>query len=192
MAKDDKPKDLMGYEALQQEALRGVIRAALARVAGPRGLPGDHHFYISFRSGAPGVSIPTELRVRYPEEMTIVLQNQFWDLKPGEAGFSVTLQFGGQPKSLSIPYAAVTRFYDPSVHYLLQFSPPAPVRAGGPVAVAPATPEGAATLKAPAARPAIARTETPRPEPAQGDRGKSETPKAVGPKIVSLDQFRKK
>jgi hypothetical protein len=72
MAKDEKPKDLMGYETLQQEALRGVIKAALARVAPPRGLPGEHHFYISFRTAAPGVSIPSDLAARYPDEMTIV------------------------------------------------------------------------------------------------------------------------
>ncbi|MDQ2861839.1 MAG: ClpXP protease specificity-enhancing factor SspB [Pseudomonadota bacterium] len=157
MAKDDKPKDLMGYEALQQDALRGVIRAALTKAASPRGLPGDHHFYISFRTTAPEVSGPDDLLGRYPEEMTIVLQNQYWDLKAGESAFSVTLQFGGQPKSLSIPYAAVTRFYDPSVQYLLQFNP---------AQNAPAPPALAA----------------PQPKPASDD----------GPKIVSLDQFRKK
>jgi hypothetical protein len=192
MAKDEKPKDLMGYEALQQDALRGVIRAALARAAGPRGLPGEHHFYISFRSGAVGVVIPPELKARYPEEMTIVLQNQFWDLKPAETSFSVTLQFGGQPKSLNIPYAAVTRFYDPSVHYLLQFTPPPQVRAAGPVAVAPAPAppaqgSAATPIKTPPARPAAARI-----EPAKSDPARPEPAKAEGPKIVSLDQFRKK
>ena len=121
MAKDELT-DQIGYEALQQEALRGVIRAALATAAGPNGLPGEHHFYISFRTQAPGVAIPEELRSRYPEDMTIVLQNQFWDLNPGAEAFSVTLQFSGQPKSLFIPYAAVTRFYDPSVRYMLQFA----------------------------------------------------------------------
>ncbi|MDQ2765288.1 MAG: ClpXP protease specificity-enhancing factor SspB [Pseudomonadota bacterium] len=154
MAKDDKPRDLMGYEAMQQDALRGLVRAALARAASPRGLPGEHHFYISFRTASPGVSGPADLLGRYPEEMTIVLQNQYWDLNPGEANFSVTLQFGGQPKSLSIPYAAVTRFYDPSVQYLLQFN-----------AIETASPPGAAKVK-----------------PTVGEE----------PKIVSLDQFRKK
>ncbi len=128
MAKDDKPKDLIGYDSLQQEALRGVVRGALDRAATPRGLPGDHHFYLSFRTDFPGVVIPDELVTRYPEEMTIVLQNQFWDLSPGETSFSVTLQFSGQPKSMTIPYAAMTRFYDPSVQYLLQFTPGAPPR----------------------------------------------------------------
>lgn len=145
MAKDEV-KDVIGYEALQQDALRGVIRAALAMAAGPNGLPGDHHFYISFRTQAQGVAIPEELRSRYPEDMTIVLQNQYWDLNPGDAAFSVTLQFAGQPKSLFIPYAAITRFYDPSVRYMLQFAPPA---------------EAQAALPAPAAQPEL----RPIPEP---------------------------
>jgi hypothetical protein len=158
MAKGGKSNDLMGYEALRQEALRGVVRAALEKAAGPGGLPGDHHFYISFRTDASGVSGPAELLARYPDEMTIVLQNQYWDLAPGRTSFSVTLQFGGQPKSLSIPYAAITRFYDPSVQYLLQFAPTEPVEADAPAARAP---------------------------------GKLETADEK-PKIVSLDQFRKK
>jgi hypothetical protein len=162
MAKEDKPRDLMGYDALQQEALRGVIRAALMRIAPPRGLPGDHHFYISFRTDADMVAVPEDLLARYPEEMTVVLQNQFWDLKVGDTAFSVTLQFSGQPKSLTVPYSAITRFYDPSVQYLLQFSPPSP---------AP---------RAPASRREENKASAPRA--AEGD----------GPKIVSLDQFRKK
>lgn len=157
MARDDKSKDLIGYEALQQEALRGVVRGALERAATPRGLPGDHHFYLSFRTDFPGVVMPEELLARYPEEMTIVLQNQFWDLAPGPTAFSVTLQFSGQPKNLNVPYAAMTRFYDPSVQYLLQFTPISPARA---------VPTGA-----------------PLAEAAAGDEG---------PKVVSLDQFRKK
>ncbi len=163
MAKDDSAKDLMGYEALQQDALRGVVKAALRRAASPRGLPGEHHFYISFRTDAPEVTAPADLVARYPEEMTIVLQNQFWDLEADETGFSVTLQFGGQPKNLVIPYAAVTRFYDPSVQFLLQFAPPE-------TAVKPSKP--AAALVGPAPSP--------------------DTPKTDEPKIVSLDQFRKK
>ncbi|HEY2483262.1 MAG TPA: ClpXP protease specificity-enhancing factor SspB [Caulobacteraceae bacterium] len=161
MAKDDKPKDLIGYDGLQQEALRSVVRGALDRAATPRGLPGDHHFYLSFRTDFPGVVMPEELVTRYPEEMTIVLQNQFWDLSPGETSFSVTLQFAGQPKSLTIPYVAMTRFYDPSVQYLLQFTPGTPPRrAAAPPPSAPA--------------------------PVAADAGED------GPKVVSLDQFRKK
>ena len=120
-------KDEMHYEAMAQEALRGVIKAALRRAASPEGLPGEHHLYVSFQTRAPGVSVPPDLSARYPEEMTIVLQNQFWDLAPGETFFSVMLKFGGQAKKLSVPYAAVTRLHDPSVGFALQFEP-GPVR----------------------------------------------------------------
>ena len=113
----------MHYEAMAQDALRGVVKAALKRAAS-EGIPGDHHFYITFRTGAPGVSGPPELLSKYPDEMTIVLQHQYWDLTPGDTFFSVLLKFGGQPKKLSVPYAALTRFYDPSVQFLLQFAPP--------------------------------------------------------------------
>jgi hypothetical protein len=167
MAKDDQPRDLMGYEALQMDAMRSVVRGALTRAASPRGLPGDHHFYISFGTLAADVAIPPELRAKYPDEMTIVLQNQFWDLHVGETSFSVTLQFGGQPKSLSIPYTAVTRFFDPSVQFMLQF-PPAPAVPTPPV------PQIAAAQAAPA-----------RPETVTA-------PGEDGRKVVSLDMFRKK
>lgn len=162
MAKDAPAKDLIGYEALQREAMRGLVRAVLARAAA-RGLPGEHHFYISFRTGAPGVIIGDDLKSRYPDEMTIVLQNQFWDLSAGEKTFTVTLQFAGQPKALTAPYEAISRFYDPSVQFLLQFSP----EAEPPVDAARVTPD---PPKLAAAKP----------------------PAEEGPKIVSLDQFRKK
>ncbi len=101
----DKSPDEMNYEALAQEALRGVIKAALRRAAAPGGIPGAHHFYITFRTHGPGVAVPPDLASRYPEEMTIVLQHQFWDLAPGETFFSVVLKFGGAPKKLSDPCA---------------------------------------------------------------------------------------
>jgi hypothetical protein len=130
-----QPHDQIGYDALQQEALRGVVRAAL-KVAASKGLPGDHHFFITFKTHAPGVSLPPELLAQYPDEMRIALQHQFWDLAPGETFFSVTLKFGGQPKSLSIPYAAITHFWDPAVTYQLRFTPPeiAPAPAPAPTA----------------------------------------------------------
>ena len=168
MAKDDKPKDLIGYDALQQDALRSVVRGALERAATARGLPGDHHFYVSFRTDMPGVVMPDELIARYPEEMTIVLQNQFWDLSPGETSFSVTLQFSGQPKNLCIPYTAMTRFYDPSVQFLLQFASTPPA-AGRIAAASPPTPEKLEALE--------------KASPTRNDEA---------PKVVSLDQFRKK
>ena len=122
MAKESPPQDLMHYDAMVHDALRGVVKAALKRAASPGGLPGEHHFYITFKTDAPGVSgRPTTFWPRYPDEMTIVLQHQYWDLAPGETFFVVTLKFGGEPKKLSVPYAALTRFYDPSVQFLLTF-----------------------------------------------------------------------
>src|ERR1700761_5476978 len=175
MNQDGHDQDLMGYEALAQEALRGVFKAALKRAAGPGGLPGGHHFYITFKTRAPGVSIPPELVEKYPDEMTIVVQHQFWDLAPGETFFSVTLKFGGQPKRLSMPYQAVTRFYDPSVQFLLQFEALEPEGAGAtteflPVRHTPQTP-----------------FET---DESEGSDGPEEPdPQPGGPKIVSLDKF---
>lgn len=125
MAQEPPPQDLMNYDAMAQDALRGVVKAALKRAASPEGLPGAHHLYITFKTKAAGVSGPPDLLSKYPDEITIVLQHRYWDLAPGETFFSVTLQFGGQPKRLSAPYSAVTRFYDPSVQFLLQFEPPA-------------------------------------------------------------------
>jgi hypothetical protein len=162
MSQDAFPKDEMHYDALAQEALRGVVKAALKRAAEPEGLPGSHHFYITFRSKAPGVTLPTDLAQTYPDEMTVVLQHQYWDLAPGETFFSVMLKFGGQPKRLSVPYVAITRFYDPSVQFLLQFE----------------TTESGETVEeaeASAQAPAVAASDD-----------------EDAPKIVSLDQFRKK
>jgi uncharacterized protein len=146
MAQDPPAQDQMHYEAMAQEALRGVVKAALKRAAAPEGLPGAHHFYITFKTDAPGVSGPVDLLSKYPDEMTIVLQHQYWDLAPGETFFTVTLKFGGQPKRLSVPYAALTRFYDPSVQFLLQFEAPAgasPAKeeAAEPAAEAPVDPD---------------------------------------------------
>ncbi len=161
MTQEAFPKDEMRYDALAQEALRGVVKAALKRAAAPEGLPGAHHLYITFRTKAAGVSLPPDLAAKYPDDMTIVLQHQYFDLAPGETFFSVTLKFGGAPRRLSVPYAAVTRFYDPSVQFLLQFetSEPSPVE---DAMAAPEAPESASDVE------------------------------TEGPKVVSLDQFRKK
>jgi len=163
MSEEKPPQDLMHYEAMAQDALRGVVKTALKRAAAPGGLPGAHHFYITFKTEAPGVSGPPDLLGKYPDEMTIVLQHQYWDLGAGETFFTVTLKFGGEPKKLSVPYAAVTRFYDPSVQFLLQFE--------APVIEPPAKP---------AKKKAAPKAEAPR-EDASDE-----------PKVVSLDQFRKK
>ncbi len=173
MSEDRPAHDLMNYELLAQEALRGVVKAALKRAAVGNGLPGQHHLYITFKTRAAGVSTPQDLLEKYPDEMTIVLQHQFWDLAPGETFFAITLRFGGQPKRLSVPYAAITRFYDPSVQFLLQWPSPDAVEAEIiPAPVAAARPEG----------------EAPTPAVAADDADPAED----GPKIVSLDQFRKK
>lgn len=110
----------MRYDLLAQEALRGVVRRALD-VAAKKGLPGEHHFYISFRTDAPGVEISEKLKKQYPEEITIVLQHQFYNLDVRDDGFSVDLTFNKVPEKLVVPYAAVQGFFDPSVQFGLQF-----------------------------------------------------------------------
>ena len=186
MAQERNDQDLMHYEALAQEALRGVVKAALKRAASPGGLPGAHHFYITFKTRAAGVTAPPELAERYPDEMTIVLQHQYWDLAPGESSFAVTLKFGGQPKKLMVPYAAVTRFYDPSVQFLLQFEVP---ESDGVANFVPGPPE-TLTTRPRKARPAPAVADTHASDEAEG--GVGADGRSDEPNIVSLDQFRKK
>jgi hypothetical protein len=116
-------QDLFHYEKMVEEALRGVVRDALKRAA-REGLRSAHHFYIGFATQMPGVVIPDHLRARYPDEMTIVVQHQFWDLEITEHGFSVTLSFQKQLERLVIPFAAVRSFADPSVNFALEFAVP--------------------------------------------------------------------
>jgi uncharacterized protein len=111
------------YEVLAQDAMRGVVRTILTRVA-KTGLPGDHHFYISFDTLAPNASLSKRLKEKYPEEMTIVLQHRFWDLIVTEDRFEVKLTFDGIPERLVVPFSAVKVFFDPSVRYGLQFESP--------------------------------------------------------------------
>ena len=163
--------DLIGYDQLMQEALRGVVRAALQQAANPRGLPGKHHFYITFRTHGAGVVIPEHLSNRYPDEMTIVLEHQFWDLEVYPDRFRVILKFSGQPHPIVIPFAAITRFFDPSVKFGLQFEPHHQdenrmVSGAG----------AGATSVAPDA-----------PPPAQ-----AQDPEPTNASVVSLDAFRKK
>lgn len=112
--------DHIRYDLLTQQALRGVVRNVLADAA-KKGLPGDHHFYISFDTQADGVRMSDRLRAQYPEEMTVILQHQFWDLAVTEQGFEVGMSFGGIPEKLAIPFDAITGFFDPSVQFGLQF-----------------------------------------------------------------------
>lgn len=109
------------YDKLVDEALKGVVRNCLAQVAKQGALPGQHHFYITYKTRHPGVQLPQHLRERYPEEITIVLQHQFWNLDVQQDGFSVGLSFGGMRETLVVPFAAVTAFADPSCKFGLQF-----------------------------------------------------------------------
>jgi hypothetical protein len=118
----DTPDSLIPYDEIVQEALRAVVGRVLGSIVSGGGtLPGAHHFYITFKTGAPGVSIPPHLRERFPDEMTIVLQNKFWDLEVTPHGFSVSLTFNQVPAKLVIPFAAITAFVDPAVDFGLQF-----------------------------------------------------------------------
>jgi uncharacterized protein len=118
---DDQPDSLIPYDEIVQEALRAVVGRVLGQIGSDGDLPGAHHFYITFKTGAAGVEIPQHLTVRFPDEMTIVLQNKFWDLKVHPDAFQVGLTFGGIPAKLHIPFAAVTAFVDPAVDFALQF-----------------------------------------------------------------------
>ena len=155
-------QDLFDYPQMVQTALRGVVREALARTA-REGLRGAHHFYVSFRTHVSGVVLPDYLLDQYPEEMTIILQHQFWGLEVGHREFSVTVSFQNRLEQLTIPFAAVTSFADPSVKFGLQFELPA------------AKPHDAAAL--PAKISVDEAEKTPPRQPAE---------------IVTLDKFRKK
>jgi hypothetical protein len=161
-------EDLIRYDILAQEALRGVVRKVLSEVA-RTGLPGDHHFFISFVTKAPGVRMSQRLLEQYDKEMTIVLQNQFGALRVTETGFEVELSFDGRPELLAIPFSAIKGFFDPSVQFGLQFD--VERVAGEDAEIEPETAD-----EPNAGVP-------PRPAPA---------PEAQGEKVVSLDSFRKK
>jgi uncharacterized protein len=185
--------DHIRYDILAQEALRGVVRQVLLDSA-KNGLPGEHHFYISFNTRAEGVRLSPRLLAQYPEEMTVVLQHQFWDLVVSETGFEVGLTFGGIPERLVVPFAAVKGFFDPSVQFGLQFeeiaetggeAPDTGVAAGKDQAPAPPA-EHKGTAPAVVAVPAPAN-----PEPANPPAGEPAKP-AGGGEVVPLDRFRKK
>jgi len=206
-------QDLMNYEQMTQLALRGVVRDAIRRVIREDGLPGAHHFYITFLTRYPGVEIDDSLAGKYPEEITIVLEHQFWDLNAHADEFEVTLKFGGVPKYLKVPYHAVTRFHDPSVGFALQFDPPTEMDAqdtsnqGASGSVSQITPNTSTkpSLKTKgAAKPtAIGKAKTKIAAKDKADAKTAETPAAEaktdddakkdgGKKVVSLDSFRKK
>lgn len=161
-------EDHIRYDILAQEALRGVVRKVLTEIA-KTGLPGEHHFFISFVTQAPGVRMSQRLLAQYEKEMTIVLQNQFWDLKVTETGFEVGLSFDGQNELLFIPFAAIKGFFDPSVQFGLQFE----------VAEPPAT-HSVTTIETAGEDGDEEGDIDPAPETPSGE------------KVVSLDSFRKK
>jgi uncharacterized protein len=202
-----------------QEALLGVVRRVLTD-ASRTGLQGEHHFYITFKSQAQGVRLSSRLREKYPEEMTIVLQHQFWDLMVNDHAFEVGLSFGGVPERLLVPFDALTGFYDPSVQFGLKFAadeaqadndipdsagkPAAPAARPGLRAVSPETEQAALlTAKAHPAEAAEATSKKPRgkvkkeaaPDAAEAPPKQDESAEATPPagaQVVSLDAFRKK
>ena len=179
----------MNYDQMTQLALRGVVRDAIRRVIREDGLPGAHHFYITFLTRFPGVDIDESLAKKYTDEITIVLEHQYWDLKAGDETFEVTLKFSGVPKFLSVPYTAVTRFHDPSVGFALQFDPPEAMQDAPPTLarLAPKTPESKPAKKP--ATPSAAK----KPAPSKSaDKVGEKTAEDAGDKVVSLDSFRKK
>ena len=163
--------DHIRYDVLARDALRGVLRRVLADAA-EHGLPGDHHFFITFLSTAPGVKLSPRLLAQYPEEMTIILQHQFWDLVVTDDRFEVGLSFGGIPERLVIPFGAIKSFFDPSVQFGLQFE----------TSEATAEPAPAESAAAPA---------TSLPAPAEAGEGEAAKP-TEGAEVVRLDRFRKK
>ncbi len=190
------PVDHIRYDILAQAALRGVVRTVLADVA-KKGLPGEHHFKITFNTAAPGVRLSERLRGQYPHEMTIVLQYQFWDLAVTDEAFEVGLSFGGIPERVAVPFDAITAFYDPAVQFGFQFetleataeregraATPSTEDAAGPVSRLPA-PAPAASVPAPPTSPSPAAAAAEKP---------SDSPdgKAGGGEVVRLDRFRKK
>jgi uncharacterized protein len=170
--------DHIRYDVLARDALRGVLRRVLADAA-EHGLPGEHHFFITFLSTAEGVKLSPRLLAQYPEEMTVILQHQFWDLVVTEDRFEVGLSFGGIPERLVVPFSAIKSFFDPSVQFGLQFDP------SEAMAEAPA-----ANLPAAAAPSALAIPSPAPPSPAAEKQ--EEAPKPEGAEVVRLDRFRKK
>lgn len=178
-------EDHIRYDILAQEALRGVMRKVLAEVA-RTGLPGNHHFFITFLTGAPGVRVSPRLREKYPEQMTIVIQFQYWDLKVNDTGFEVGLSFSDVPERLEIPFAAVRGFYDPSVNFELEFD----VKTEAPEAIEekPAKPQPDAPKTA-----ASAKKSDGKKKPAESAKeAAAASPAAKSADVVSLDSFRKK
>jgi hypothetical protein len=191
------PTDLIRYDLLVQDALRSVVRRVLSDAA-RNGLPGEHHFNISFKTQAAGVAVPTAIRQKYPDEMTIILQHEFWDLAVDADGFEVSLNFSRKPERLKIPFDAIVGFSDPSVPFGFKLEPRETQPASGPVMAPPPRerqePGAQKAPPAPLPPPASAKPA------ASGGKGSSaanseatKTPEAGdAAKVVSIDAFRKK
>jgi len=191
-------EDIIRYDILVQNALRGVIQKALAEVA-KTGLPGNHHFFITFVTNAPGVRVSNRIREQYAEQMTIVLQHQYWDLEVTDQGFSVGLSFSDVPETLQIPYSAVRGFYDPSVNFELEFDVEAPetemADSAAPASVTPLAQGN--TASGDDGKPAnLKHASAPAPDDAEQagavDGDDSDDAEGDGADVVSLDSFRKK
>src|SRR5579863_6091155 len=180
------PVDHIRYDVLAQAALRGVVRTVLTDAA-ERGLPGEHHFKITFSTTAPGVRLSDRMRAQYPQEMTIVLQHQFWDLMVTDEAFEVGLSFGGVAERVAVPFAAVTAFFDPAVQFGFQFETIEVAAAGDTSAEAQGAAKSSApapeALPAPAPSPVAAPAATPAASAPEG---------GSGGEVVRLDRFRKK
>lgn len=184
------PVDHIRYDILAQAALRGVVRTVLADAA-KKGLPGEHHFKITFSTTAPGVRLSDRMRARYPKDMTIVLQHQFWDLTVTEQAFEVGLSFGGIAERVAVPFEAVTAFYDPAVQFGFQFETidgtDEPQAADEP----PAAEKTERTEKVPQASRTIAEQKK-KPEALPTAAEAAATDQGPGGEVVRLDRFRKK
>lgn len=192
------PVDHIRYDLLTQQALRGVVRRVLTDAA-KNGLPGEHHFYITFDTRVPNVRLSARMREQYPEEMTVVLQHQFWDLTVTDASFEVGLSFNGISEKLFVPFEAIKGFFDPSVQFGLQFQTVTEAddeANAAPAATGPAAP--AKPKRGKSSEPALVETSKAptkvEPEPAEAAEKPGDEPDkpSGGAEVVRLDRFRKK
>ncbi|MDQ0996379.1 hypothetical protein QFZ34_001561 [Phyllobacterium ifriqiyense] len=195
------PQDMIRYDILAQEALRGVIRKVLGEVA-KAGLPGNHHFFVTFLTGAPGVRISTRLHEKYPEQMTIVLQHQFWDMQVTDTHLEVGLSFGDVPEKLVVPFSAIRGFYDPSVNFELEFDVEVEETVGdndqGITSIAPTDITYGPKLASTSAKPKPPAKSAKKPAKPSGkseaaaDASSDDNGEKASASVVSLDSFRKK
>ena len=188
--------DHIRYDILAQEALRSVVQTVL-KDAAKNGLPGEHHFYITFETHADGVRLPSRLLAQFPEAMTIVLQHQFWDLVVGDTSFEVGMSFGGIPERLTVTFASIKEFVDPSVPFVVKFEQIAEPATATAASTASATPAPASEPqptepKPTRPTPALAAVPQPASETAQAPSDDDPQKPAGGGEVVSLDRFRKK